>query len=118
MVVADLGAGLVFEAPEGPAQGVAPVVVDGQDGVREQVADVGDGGVQEQVRAQPVDTWRPSRWWAGAFPGLACGWSAAGVSVAASVSWGRWACWTARNAWANMHAVMVWCHAVQVRTWA
>jgi hypothetical protein len=43
--VADLSADLVFEAPEGPAQGVVPVVVDGQDGVREQVADVRDGGV-------------------------------------------------------------------------
>jgi hypothetical protein len=35
LVVADLGADLVFEAPEGPAQGVASVVTNGQDGLRE-----------------------------------------------------------------------------------
>jgi hypothetical protein len=58
LVVADLGADLAFELPEGRAQGVASVVVDGHDGLREQVADDGDGGVGGQVAVQPVGAGR------------------------------------------------------------
>ena len=85
MVVADLSADLVFEAPGDPAQAVESVVAGGQDGLREQVADVGDAAVGEQVRAQPVRACRAGRRWAAAFPRLVA-WSPAGMSVLVEVS--------------------------------
>ena len=45
--MADPGAELVFESPHGPSQDMARVVAGVQDGLREQVANVGDGGVGE-----------------------------------------------------------------------
>jgi hypothetical protein len=47
LVVADLGADLVFEAPGDPAQAVASVVAGVQHSLGKQVTDVGDGGVGE-----------------------------------------------------------------------
>ena len=111
--MADLGPDAMGQAPGEPAQAVFAVVVGVHDLFGDEVAEVGDGGLGQQVRGVPA-VGRDVR----GLPQSTLPWSGSSLLVWSAAWWRtRRACSTARKAWASMHTTMLWCQEVHVRTW-